>query len=401
MSEGGLLRRLGGFYLSCLAAFTAGHMVNYGVVIYAQEVIRADLLSGIAFGLCFGPPLVLGWAAGVWCDRVAPHRLIHAAQAAFIAAALLLWWADAALALPQARILPLVIAATLTGVGWSFVAPARMATLGQVARAGELQRASVLFNLLVMTGFGLGPIAIALLRKSSGWPAVFLGAAALFVLASVALLGVRTEPSGREHRGVFDEAHEGLRTVASQPLLHQLMIAAMTGYLAMGPLTVLLPKLAATRLGLGEFERGMFLGTLALALIAGGLVALVATRRAHHGRSILGATALAGAALTGLGAAGSASTAFLLLAVVGIAGGMALSLIVAGIQAQAPAAARGRVVSTYTIISQVVPAASGVAAGALVQAFGVGVALLACGGVLLAATAFNASWMDALRSHRD
>lgn len=395
-----MLRRLGPFYLSCLAAFTAGHMVNYGVILYAQDVIRADLLSGIAFGLCFGPPLVLGWAAGVWCDRVAPHRLIHAAQAAFVAAALLLWWADGALATPAARVVPLVIAAALAGIGWSIVAPARMAALGQVARPEELKPASVLFNLLVMTGFGLGPLAIALLRRHAGWPAVFIGAAALFVLASAALLVVHTRPSGRVHGSVFAEAREGLVTIAARPLLRQLMIAAMAGYLAMGPMTVLLPKLAATRLGLGELERGAFLGTLAVALIAGGVVALVLAGRAHHGRTILAATALAGAALAGLGVVGTTAAAVGLLVAVGVAGGTALSLIVAGIQAQAPDAARGRVVSVYTIISQVVPAASGVAAGALVQAFGVGLALLACGGVLVIATAVNAGWMSTLRDHR-
>ena len=75
-------------------------------------------------------------------------------------------------------------------------------------------------------------------------------------------------------------------------------------------------------------------------------------------------------------------------------------MIVAGIQAQAADATRGRVVSMYTIISQVVPAASGVAAGALTQAFGVGVALQVCGSVLVAAMLVNAVWMTALRRHR-
>ena len=73
--------RYGRFYLSCLAAFTGGHMVNYGVIMYAQDAIGSDLLSGIGFGLCFGPPIVLGWYAGVLCDRLAPGRLIHGAQA--------------------------------------------------------------------------------------------------------------------------------------------------------------------------------------------------------------------------------------------------------------------------------------------------------------------------------
>jgi MFS family permease len=394
-----VLLRHGWFYLSCLAAFTAGHMVNYSVIIYAQEVIGSDLLSGIGFGLCFGPPLVLGWYAGVLCDRLAPGRLILAAQAVFIAAALLLWFADRSVAEIASRVPLLVLAAALTGVGWSFVAPARMAALGQIASADELKPASVIFNLLVMLGFGLGPLAIALMRRNFGWPGVFFGAALLFALASVTLLGVQTRRSERVHQPVMTEIREGLAAVAARPLLLQLMVAAMAGYLAMGPMTVLLPKLAATQLGLSELQRGYFLGTLALSLIAGGLVALFTARRVHHGSAIFVATTLAGLALALLGTAHDARLAVALLCGVGIAGGLALSLIVAGIQANAADAVRGRVVSMYTIISQVVPAASGVAAGALVQAFGVSVALVACGSTLALAMAFNATWMAALRGH--
>ena len=388
------------FYLSCLTAFSAGHMVNYSVIIYAQEVIGSDLLSGIGFGLCFGPPIVLGWYAGVLCDRLAPGRLIQAAQAVFMVAAALLWLADAQVAAAAGRVPLLVAAAALAGVGWSFVAPARMATLGQIASVAEIKAASVIFNLLVMLGFGLGPLLIALARSKLGWPGVFGTAIALFALSSASLLAVRTRASDRPHEPVVTEIRQGLDAVRANALLLQLMVASMVGYLAMGPMTVLLPKLAATKLGLSEVQRGYFLGTLALSLIAGGLVALVLARRAHHGRTILVATALAGVLLAALGVTTSASVAVALLCGVGVAGGLALSLVVAGIQAHAPEATRGRVVSMYTIISQVVPALSGVAAGALVQAFGVGVALLACGATLALAMLVNAAWMTALRGHR-
>jgi MFS family permease len=395
-----ILRRYGRFYLSCLAAFTAGHMINYAVIIYAQEVIGSDLLSGIGFGLCFGPPLVLGWYAGVLCDRLAPVRLIHAAQALFVAAALLLWGADIALAAAGSRVPALVLAAALAGAGWSFVAPARMATLGQIASAADLKPAAVVFNLLVMLGFGLGPLLIALARRSFGWPAVFLVAAALFALSSLVLRGVRTTASGRVHPPVLIEIGEGLAAVAAQPLLAQLMVAAMAGFLAMGPMSVLLPKLAATRLSLSELGRGAFLGTLALSLIAGGVLALALARRVHHGRAIFVATMLAGAALASLGGVQGVRAAVALLCIVGIAGGLSLSLIVAGVQTQAPEALRGRILSMYTIISQVVPAASGVASGVLVQTLGVSVALQVCGLALLAAMLANVLWMGALRQYR-
>ena len=388
------------FYLSCLTAFSAGHMVNYSVIIYAQEVIGSDLLSGIGFGLCFGPPIVLGWYAGVLCDRLAPGRLIQAAQAVFMVAAALLWLADAQVAAAAGRVPLLVAAAALAGVGWSFVAPARMATLGQIASVAEIKAASVIFNLLVMLGFGLGPLLIALARSKLGWPGVFGTAIALFALSSASLLAVRTRASDRPHEPVVTEIRQGLDAVRANALLLQLMVASMVGYLAMGPMAVLLPKLAATKLGLSEVQRGYFLGTLALSLIAGGLVALVLARRAHHGRTTLVATALAGVLLAALGVTTSAPVAVALLCGVGVAGGLALSLVVAGIQAHAPEATRGRVVSMYTVISQVVPALSGVAAGALVQGFGVGVALLACGTTLALAMLVNAAWMTALRGHR-
>lgn len=395
-----LLLRYRWFYLSCLAAFSAGHMVNYSVIIYAQEVIGSDLLSGIGFGLCFGPPIVLGWYAGVLCDRLAPGRLIQAAQALFMLAAALLWLADAQGAGAAARVPLLVAAAALAGVGWSFVSPARMATLGQIALPAEIKPASVVFNLLVMLGFGLGPLLIAVARNRAGWPGVFGVALALFALASLTLLAVPTRASERVHEPVATEIRQGLAAVRANPLLLQLMVAAMAGYLAMGPMTVLLPKLAATQLGLAELQRGYFLGTLALSLIAGGIVALVLARRAHHGRTILVATVLAGLLLAAMGTTRSAPAAVLLLCGVGVTGGLALSLIVAGIQAHAAEAVRGRVVSMYTIISQVVPAAAGVAAGALVQAFGVGVALVACGTTLALVMLVNAAWMKALRRHR-
>jgi len=106
-----ILLRHGAFYVSCLAAFTAGHVVNYAVILYAQEAIGSDLLAGIGFGLCFGPPLVLGWIAGAWCDRYPPTRLIHGAQALFVAAALLLWAGDRAAAdVPSMRVALLVAA---------------------------------------------------------------------------------------------------------------------------------------------------------------------------------------------------------------------------------------------------------------------------------------------------
>jgi MFS family permease len=395
-----IFRRYPAFYLSCLLAFTAGHMINYSVIIYAQEVLGSDLLSGIGFGLCFGPPIVLGWYAGVLCDRLAPVRLINYAQAVFVVAAALLLVADLALDPPTARVPLFLLAAFLAGVGWSFVAPARMAAVTQVVQPDELRAGALALNLLVMLGFGLGPLAIGLVRSVTGWWGVFTAAGALFVAGSLLLLRVPSHPSQRPRREVLHEIREGVAAILRKPLLAQLMLAAIVGYLAMGPMQVLLPKLANARFGLGDLSRGLFLGTLAAALMVGGLAALKLASAVHAGIGIFVASAVVGTLLAAIGLVVEAGTAVALLAGVGVGGGFALSLIVAGIQVNTDEAVRGRVLATYTVVSQVIPAASGLAAGALSEWVGPGTAMVACGSVIALATVVNASWMHALRRAR-
>ncbi|WP_019142343.1 MFS transporter [Noviherbaspirillum massiliense] len=395
-----MMRRHWPFFLSCLLAFTGGHIVNYSVIIYAQEALRSDLLAGIGFGLCFGPPLLLGWYAGVLCDRYAPVRIIHVAQILFVVAALALAAGDRFIAEPQARAPFLLGAALCAGIGWSFVAPARMTALGQLVDAASLRRASLIFNLLVMLGFGLGPLAISACRLLSGWHAAFGLAAALFLAGSLLLLGVSTKPGLRPHRPVIQEVAEGLRAVRANPLVAQLLLAAIFGYMLMGPMQVILPKLARSALGLGELQRGAFLGTLAPSLIAGGLLCMVAAKRLPHGKTIFAAFMLSGLLFALMASVQQPAAAFALLACVGMLGGVAIGLIVAGIQENVEDAVRGRVLSMYTIISQVMPAASGMNAGVLVHALDARRAVMVCGGVLACAALVNVLWMGTLRRHR-
>jgi len=61
--------------------------------------------------------------------------------------------------------------------------------------------------------------------------------------------------------------------------------------------------------------------------------------------------------------------------------GIVVSFIVAGLQNFTPLEIRGRVMSIYTIISQVLAAMSGVLAGALAQGFSVSMSLYIIGGL--------------------
>ncbi len=395
-----MMRRLGGFFLSCLLAFTAGHMFNYTVILYLQEAVGSDLLSGIGFGLAFGSSLVFGWFAGVLCDRVPPHRVIHGAQALFVAGLACLWWAQGG-ASSESRVVWVLGGAFLGGVGWSFAGPARLTTLAQIATPQELRPATILFNLQVLVGFGLAPLLIGLVRSRADWGAVIGLAAAGFVLASALIAGLRSHASAAASgRGVSADIREGFAAVGSDPLLAQLMVAAVLGYAMTGPLQILLPKLAREVLHLNDWQRGAYLGLLALALIVGGISALLLTRRVHHGWAMLGGIATGCLVFASLGEMGGVAMSAAALATVGVAGGLVISLVVSGIQARAPVAMRGRVMAMYSITSQVVPALSGVAAGVLVNAVGVLVAVRVAGLVLAALVVFAAWRMGRLRGYR-
>jgi MFS family permease len=394
-----MIRRHGLFLLSCLLAFTAGHMFNYTVILYLQEALGSDLLSGLGFGLAFGSSIVFGWFAGVLCDRVAPGRVIHAAQALFLVGLACLWWADTGAATGQ-RAAWALVGAFAGGVAWSFVGPARLTTLGQIASSAELRPLTILFNLQVLVGFGLAPLLIGLVRTRAGWPVV-LGVAALgFILSSALLTGLRTHANPMPSaRSVPADIAEGFRTVGAAPLLRQLMLAAVIGYAMTGPMQILLPKLARQDLGLSEAQRGAYLGLMAFCLIVGGVLALILARRVHHGRTILGGVLLGSLMFALLAIIETPVLSALALAGVGVLGGMVISLVVSGIQAQAPAAVRGRVMAMYSITSQVLPAMSGVAAGVLVAQVGVRHAIAGSGLALATIAVLAALAMPALRRH--
>ena len=393
------MRRHLPFLLSCLLAFTAGHMFNYTVILYLQEVVGSDLLSGLGFGLAFGSSIVFGWFGGVLCDRMAPGRVIHGAQALFLLGLACLWWADAGAAAQQ-RAAWTLVGAFCGGLAWSFVGPARLTALGQLASAAELRPLTIIFNLQVLLGFGLAPLLIGLIRSAHAWPVVQGVAAAGFVLSSLLLLRLKTHahplPSSQS---VWADIAEGFRIVGAAPLLRQLMLAAVIGYAMTGPLQILLPKLARQQLGLSEAQRGAYLGLLALSLIAGGVLALALARRVHHGRTILGGVLLGSLLFAALALIRTPLLSALTLAGVGLLGGMVISLVVAGIQVQAPAALRGRVMSMYAITSQVLPALSGVAAGALLRQLGLTAAVAAAGLALAGVAAVAMVAMPALRRY--
>lgn len=376
-------RNTAGFFVSSLFAFIGGHVMNYSVILYSQDVLGSTALAGLAFFLCFFPPLLLGLYAGVLCDRYSTKTLIGMAQGVFmLAACCLLAIRLLAVEATVARALVL-LAGGLNGLAWSFIAPARYASLGRLVPASRLGQISVLFNLVVMVGFGAAPVFIGLTTQAWGWTATFAMGLGLFTLAQLTLPPVRMwwTPPARE-RTVMREFTAGLAYLRQTPLLAQLLGISVVGFLTMGPIQVLWPRFARIVLELNDAQRGLYLGTLALALIVGGALATALRARLHNGHAILLGPLLLGASIMAIPVFDQGIGPISLIALSGVVAGLVVSFIVAGLQTQTEDLMRGRIMSFYTIGSQVGPASAGLAAGLVADAFGVTAGLTFSGAVI-------------------
>ena len=388
------------FFVSSFFAFVGGHMINYSLIMYAQDVFGSDLLSGIAFGLCFGPPIILGWIAGVYSDRMPPGRITAVSQLVFSVAALLVIALEATTFLVPVRVGLFLGAAFLVGIGWSFIAPSRLAALAQIVGLGQLHRATIVFNLLIMIGFGLAPILIALARSSWGWVGVFWVITILFLSATLLLQMIQTKASTNGRATVLSQVKEGLQSAAAIPLVWQLLVCTALVYMVLGPMQVLLPRFASSVLLLDEVSRGFFLGILAVSLIIGGVLCMVVGARQHLGASILAGVVTGAVAVFSISVANTYLWAALSLAAAGMSGGYAVSLVVAGLQHSAPAPMRGRIMSIYTITSQVIPALTGLVAGGLSQWYGPALSLQLAAIAITSLGVLAAARLGAVRRYR-
>jgi len=388
------------YFCSCFLAFVGGHITNYTAIMYAQEVFASDLLSGIGFGLCFGPPLLLGWFAGVYSDRMSPVRIVVFAQLIFAVAAGLFLAMHSLIPDQSLQITAYIFTTFLVGVGWSFIAPSRLAGLAQIVPQEALHQATVIFNLLIMIGFGLAPILIALVKTSHGWTGVFTSIATLFLVATLMLTGIKTRATTSAEVSVLGQVKEGISGINSTPLLRQMLFCSLLVYAMMGPMQVLLPRFATSVLAFGEMDRGLFLGVLAVSLIVGGILCMVLSSKISLGAAILVGINMGALAIFAISLAPSGFAAGAALVAAGLAGGFAVSLIVAGLQHKAPAHIRGRVMSVYTISSQVMPAFSGLMAGVFSQTFGVITALQLSASLVLLFGLLAAVNLRAVRAYK-
>jgi MFS family permease len=229
------------------------HSLSPLIAPYSRTLGASVGLIGWIVGVFSVTNLLGNLGGGTWTDRAG--RKLPLVVGLFVVGTALL--AYPALRSPY----ELLAVRALHGLGSALVTPACLAYLGDAAPPAARGRTMALYGAAYGMSGLVGPPLGGLIRDRFGYPPVFLGLAALVLLAALAALGQlkggRTsqedpEPSGGAWRALL------------RPRLSVSFVAACCWMFTLGTLLVFLPLIGEER-GFTAMRVGMLFGTFALA----------------------------------------------------------------------------------------------------------------------------------------
>jgi MFS family permease len=351
-------------------------MLFIALPVFVLQLSGSPLITAAVFALELLPTVLVGPLAGVLIDRVDPWRLMSGVAVLQALVLLPLLLVDSAADLWLVYVV--VVAESVLG---TIIEPCRTATAASLVPVGDLMAVNQLMAVLSSTArlvggpvgglaLALGGIDLVLLADS----ATFLAAAALFVP------GCRGtgRPAAAARVRLFRDWVDGIAVVAKVPTLRRAMGVTACMALAQGAFVVLFVLFVFRDLHGTETDVGVLRGVQAVGAIAGGALLGLVSR---SGVPRLVAISLAVFGLVSLLTwnAPAVTTAFGvyvgLFIAAGIPGLAAMSGLVALLQAHAPEATRGRVMSTFFAVFGGVQALGMLLAGLVGTGTGLTVAL--------------------------
>ena len=347
------------------------------------ELTGSVAMVGLTVTLQLGPMLLFGLWGGVIADRFDKRRLLMITQSMFGLSAL-----TVGLLVLVGAIQPWHILASATFLGLATVVdnPARQAFVPEVAGYQHLPNAISINSTVFQMGHLVGPAlaGVSIAAVGSGWS--FIVNAVACTTAVVLLVAMRPDelsstPPVARARG---QLREGLRYVGTKPEI--LWTVILVGFVALTGtnLATVLTAYAGTVFHSGAQGYGLLSSAVATGAVLG---ALASTRRRSLRLRHLVATAGTLGLLQIIASLVRSEAGFIaVLVAVGAASLFYLTGANTMVQTAVAPTMRGRVMSLYVLVLFGAQAASGVLNGAVAEAFGAPIAMVATGaGPLLGA----------------
>lgn len=375
--------RVARVYYAVLAQSALGNGAAYiALLVVGYERYRSAwaisliLLADLVPAMLFGP--VFGAAADRWSRRNCLIVSDVVRGAAFLGIALVDSFAAT------------VGLALLAGAGTALFNPASMAAVPSLVKPERLPAATALFGAITDLGYIVGPALAALVLLFGGPELILYGNAATFALSALVLRRLRfgaapvVEDETRPRPGLLREAREGLAAIAGMTGIRAVIVASGAMLLFAGLFNVAELPYANDELDVGEAGFGALTAIYGLGFVAGSLSGSRGGDAALLKRRFLGGLALVGAGFLACGVAPSFAVAAPAFALAGVGNGLLLVYERLLIQTTVDDSVMARTFGIRDGLSGWAFSAAFLAAGGLIEAFGVRTVLLIAGvGALL------------------
>jgi MFS family permease len=312
-------------WLGMLPAQTAIMMGEFAMPYAAFALTGSATAIGVVSLIAGTPMMILTLVGGVVADRLPRRTVLITAQAVFLLVAGTLTWIVAS---GRLEVWHLAAVGAVQSTLFAFNMPAYQALIAELVPRLQIRSAIALH----MTGFNLARVAgpslagAMLAVPALGLAGVYSAMTCMYSLALASLVALRrSQPASSAVDAVHPAvrpsgwAHltEGLRYVASTPLLRSLLLMGLMPVLFTMPLQALLPIFVARVFVEGPGVLGLLSASIGVGALAGSVVGAALS---HHPRPVgiqLAIGGLMGVALIGFALAPTYLVAVPVAAVIG------------------------------------------------------------------------------------
>ena len=249
-----------------------------------QEMTGSPFLVSLIPVMMMLPMLFLSLAGGVLADRVDRRRIILTTEALALAGYAALF---VLIAVGVAQVWHLLALSAVSGIGFAFAGPARMALVPSLVPPDQRRRAvalsAVVFSVAQIAGPALGGLLIA----RAGTEAALFATLVLMAPAWALYLSVRPASSRDETHATgspISSVRTGIAYAFREPALRALLLGSLVVSLTLSTWPALLPTFTESVMGRGAAALGTLTVAMGFGSLVGSLVVAAMSDRVAHGR---------------------------------------------------------------------------------------------------------------------
>lgn len=378
------------FWFSQLVSLTGTwmHAVAQGWLVL--ELTGQPFWLGAVAAANTAPVLAFSLLGGVAADRLPKRSLLLTTQSISAVLALVL---GVLVSTGQIQVWQVLVVALLLGIANAMDLPARQSFIVEMVGREDLLNAIALNSFTFNAARVVGPAVAGVIVAAAGTATCFLVNAASFAPVLIALALMRGLPQAppASSGSVLEHLREGFAYATRERSFQGLIALVAAGSFFGFPCVTLLPAFARDVLHTDARGYGILMAMTGVGAVVSAL-AIAGRQKSGVGGGVVVAAGLAfGASLTLFAASRSFLTALPLLAIAG--GAMVAQAAAANtlVQAMAPDALRGRIMSMFTLVLLGAMPLGNIVIGALAEAIGTMAAVAAFGVALCAAIAVIAA----------